>query len=281
MRRFLVNPVFLILAAAASPAALADPLSDKPLWELGAGVGVLSLPAWRGAAETHSYVLPVPYFTYHGRVLRADRHGMRGVLLDTDRLELGISLAASPPAGSDRNSARAGMPDLAASAEIGPQLDLTLWRSDTEARSLKLILPLRAAFTLSGPPRGEGWVFSPALNLDVSDMAALPGWNLGLRAGPLFATQRQHAYFYTVTPAQATAARPAYAADGGYSGSHFLGTLSKRYPGYWVGGFVRYDLLQGATFEDSPLVARSHYLAAGIAVSWVFGESSQRVTVDD
>ncbi len=270
---------FLILAPLLAAPAVAA--TDKPLWEVGAGVGVLSLPAWRGADETRNYVLPVPYFTYHGRFLRADRHGVRGVLFDSDRIDLGISLAASPPVGSDRSGARAGMPDLDATAEIGPQLDLTLWRSDSHARSLKLILPLRSAFTLSGSPRQEGWVFSPALNLDITDMAGLPGWNLGLRSGPLFASRRQHAYFYEVTLAQATATRPAYAADGGYSGSQFLVSLSKRYPGYWVGGYARYDALQGAAFENSPLVSRSHYLAAGVAVTWVFGESSQRVTVDD
>lgn len=270
---------FLTLAALLAAPALAGP--DKPLWEVGAGIGVLSLPAWRGADETRNYVLPVPYFTYHGRFLRADRHGIRGVLFDSDRIDLGISLAASPPVGSDRSGARAGMPDLDATAEVGPQLDLTLWRSDGHARALKLILPLRTAFTLSGQPHQEGWVFSPALNLDITDMAALPGWNLGLRSGPLFASRRQHAYFYAVTPAQATATRPAYAASGGYSGSQFLASLSKRYPGYWVGGYARYDALQGAAFEDSPLVSRNHYLAAGVAVAWVFAESGQRVTVDE
>lgn len=279
MRLSRLRCAFLTLAPLLAVPAVAA--TDKPLWEAGAGVGVLSLPAWRGADETRNYVLPVPYFTYHGRFLRADRHGIRGVLFDSDRIDLGISLAASPPVGSDRSGARAGMPDLDATAEIGPQLDLILWRSDSHARSLKLILPLRSAFTLSGSPRQEGWVFSPALNLDITDMAGLPGWNLGLRSGPLFASRRQHAYFYEVTPAQATATRPAYAASSGYSGSQFLVSLSKRYPGYWVGGYARYDALQGAAFEDSPLVSRSHYLAAGVAVTWVFGESSQRVTVDD
>lgn len=279
MRLSRLRCAFLTLAPLLAVPAVAA--TDKPLWEAGAGVGVLSLPAWRGADETRNYVLPVPYFTYHGRFLRADRHGIRGVLFDSDRIDLGISLAASPPVGSDRSGARAGMPDLDATAEIGPQLDLILWRSDSHARSLKLILPLRSAFTLSGSPRQEGWVFSPALNLDITDMAGLPGWNLGLRSGPLFASRRQHAYFYEVTLAQATATRPAYAADGGYSGSQFLVSLSKRYPGYWVGGYARYDALQGAAFENSPLVSRSHYLAAGVAVTWVFGESSQRVTVDD
>lgn len=266
-----------VLLAMALPAAAAE----KPLWEVGAGVGVVSLPSWRGADESRNYLLPLPYFVYHGQFLRADRRGVRGVLFDSDRVELGISVSGSPPVGSARNSARAGMDDLRATGEIGPQLDLTLWRSASHARNLKLILPLRAAFTLTGSPDPIGWVFSPALNLDVTDMAALPGWNLGLRSGPIFATRRQHAYFYDVAPSEATATRPAYQAGGGYSGTQFIAALSKRFPHYWVGGYLRYDSLAGAAFDDSPLVAQQRYLAAGLGVAWVIGESATRVTVDD
>jgi len=262
-------------------ASLPATAAERPLWELGAGVGVLSLPSWRGSDVTRTYVLPVPYFIYHGEFLRADRRGVRGVIFDSDRMDLGISLSGSPPVGSSHSSARDGMPELKATGEIGPQLDLSLWRSADRERTLRLILPLRAAFTLTGSPDPIGWVFSPALNLDVADIAALPGWKLGLRTGPIYATRRQHAYFYEVTPAQATATRPAWTAGGGYSGSQFLAALSKRFPAYWVGGYLRYDNLQGAAFEDSPLVARNHYLAGGVAVAWIIGESGRRVQVDE
>ncbi len=275
-------PVSRALPALAA-ALLAWPASaaDKPLWELGAGVGVMSLPGWRGADDRQNYVLPLPYFVYHGEVFRADRHGVRGVFFDRDRVELGVSVAGSPPTGSQRNSARVGMADLRATGEIGPQLDLTLWLSPDQTRLLKLILPLRAAFSLTGSPESIGWVFSPALNLDVSDVAGQSGWNLGLRSGPIFATRRQHAYFYDVAPAEATASRPAYAAGGGYSGFQFIAALSKRYPKYWFGSFLRYDGLASADFEDSPLVAQKRYLAAGFGVAWIIGESTTRVAVDD
>ena len=48
----------------------------------------------------------------------------------------------------------------------------------------KLLLPLRAALTVEGSPQGVGWVFSPTLNVDVTDLPGMPGWNLGLLAGP-------------------------------------------------------------------------------------------------
>ena len=100
-------------------------------------------------------------------------------------------------------------------------------------------------------------------------------------AGPIWATRRQHNYFYGVAPQYATAERPAYAAKGGYSGSQFIVALSKRFDKTWVGAFIRYDTLSGAAFEDSPLTAKRSFAAAGVGVSWVLDESKTRVWVDD
>jgi outer membrane scaffolding protein for murein synthesis (MipA/OmpV family) len=225
--------------------------------------------------------MPVPHFTYHGDFLKADRQGIRGSFFDSDRVDLTVSLALSPPVSSDDITARAGMPDLEGTFEIGPQMDVTFWRSENRARFVKLLLPLRAAITVQGSPKDIGWVFHPKLNMDVTDIPGMAGWNLGMLAGPLFGDKRQHAYYYSVAPQYATADRPAYEAKAGYAGMQYLVALSKRFPKYWVGGFVRYDNLSGATFEDSPLVRQKDYFAAGVAFTWVFGESSTRVKVDD
>lgn len=254
---------------------------DKPLWEIGVGAAALSFPAYRGSDETNNFLMPVPHFTYNGDFFKADRHGIRGSLFDSDRVDLTVSLALSPPAPSDDIKVRAGMPDLEATFEIGPQLDLTLWRSENRARFVKLLLPLRAAVTLESSPDSIGWVFHPKLNMDITDLPGLPGWNLGMLAGPLWGNKRQHAYYYGVAPRYATAWRPAYEADSGYGGMQYLVALSKRFPKYWVGSFIRYDNLSGATFEDSPLVRQKDYVAAGIAVTWVLGESTTRVPVND
>jgi outer membrane scaffolding protein for murein synthesis (MipA/OmpV family) len=100
-------------------------------------------------------------------------------------------------------------------------------------------------------------------------------------AGPIYATRKQHDYFYGVAPEYATAARPAYSARSGYSGSQFLASLSRRFDKTWVGAFVRYDSLRSAVFVDSPLVGRRDFAAAGIAISWVIDESKTRVLVND
>ena len=266
------------LAAMASGVQAAG---DQPLWEIGAGAAAFSFPTYRGSDQTHNFLMPVPHFTYHGDFLKADRQGIRGSFFDSDRLDLTVSLALAPPVSSDDITARAGMPDLEGTFEIGPQMDVTFWRSENRARFVKLLLPLRAAITVEGSPKSIGWVFHPKLNMDITDIPGMVGWNLGMLAGPLFGDKRQHAYYYTVAPQYATADRPAYEAKAGYAGMQYLVALSKRFPKYWVGGFVRYDNLSGATFEDSPLVRQKDYFAAGVAFTWVFGESSTRVKVDD
>lgn len=280
MTRFLACCCGLMLA-------LALPVNDvlaaeeKPLWEIGAGVSALTLPAYRGSDQTNNFILPLPFFSYHGDFFKADRHGIRGSFFDTDRLDFTVSLALSPPMGSNDIPVRAGMPDLKATFEIGPQVDLTLWRSESRARYFKLLMPLRAALTVEGSPQGVGWVFSPTLNVDITDLPGMPGWNLGLLAGPLFGSQRQNAYYYSVAPQYATPGRPSYEAPSGYAGMQYTVGMSKRFPNFWLGGFLRYGDLSGAKFADSPLVVQKDSLAAGVALSWVFGESSTRVMVDD
>ena len=265
----------LMLACGAAVAA------EKPLWEVGLGLSALSLPDYRGSDHGGYYALPFPYLVYRGEFLKADRNGIRGTFFDNDRVELNVSVGASLPVSSDKNPARLGMPDLQPTVEIGPSFDLNLWRTPDRRTKLDVRLPVRSVITVNGSMRDIGWVFSPRLNLDVEDVAGLQGWNLGLLAGPMYGSRRYHQYFYSVPTQNATATRPAYDAPGGYEGTQFLMALSKRYPKYWLGAFVRWDSLKGASFENSPLVTRNHYLAAGVGISWILGESSTRVQADE
>ncbi len=254
---------------------------ERPLWEIGAGVAALSFPAYRGSDQSNNFLMPVPHFSYNGEFLKADRQGIRGSFFDSDRLDLTVSMALSAPASSEDITARKGMSDLKGSFEIGPQVDVTLWRSENRARFVKLLLPLRTAITLEGSPKDIGWVFHPKLNMDITDLPGMPGWNLGMLAGPLFGDKRQHAYYYSVDSQYATPDRPAYEAKAGYAGMQYLVAFSKRFPKYWIGSFLRYDNMSGATFEDSPLMRKKDYVAGGIAITWILGESSTRVMVND
>jgi MipA family protein len=267
------------LAGAATLIAATHPVSaeEKPLWELGLGVGAIAFRDYRGADTTHAYPVPVPYFIYRGKFLQADRDGLKTKLFNQDRVEINVSMNATTPVRS--SATRQGMPDLRPTVEIGPSVDVHVWRSLDQRVKFDVRLPARAAFTIESSPRSIGWFVTPTLNLDVADAAGLTGWNLGLLTGPLFATRRYDDYYYTVAPQYTRQGRPAYQASGGYAGSQLLASLSKRFPSYWTGAYIRYDTLAGATFEDSPLVKSRGYWSAGIGIAWMIGHSSRVVEV--
>ena len=269
------GPIIAAVLCLASGAAQAESL---PLWELGAGVTAISFPDYRGSNERQAWVLPFPYLVYRGEFLQADERRMRGLFFKTDRLEMDISINGSVPVESSENEARRGMPDLDATLEIGPALNVLLMQSDDRKTRLELRLPVRAVLASDFTyVRHVGWIFQPNISADLRDPLGQAGWNLGVLAGPLYTDQRYNRYVYAVEPAFATANRPAYSPGGGYAGTQLIAALSKRYKEFWVGGFVKWDTLGGAAFADSPLVRDRQSFAAGFAVAWILRESKTRV----
>ncbi len=270
-----LGAALLVAAAWAFPAQA----GEAPLWEFGLGAGAVVFEDYRGSNTTHAYPLPVPYVVYNGKFLKADRDGVRGTLFNQDWLDINLSFNVTTPVRNDRE--RSGMPNLQSTVELGPSFDLHLFRSENRRVKLDLRMPLRAATTVESSPHIIGWTFSPRFNVDLKDPFGVPGWNLGLLAGPLFADRRYHAYFYSVAPQFATATRPEFQAAGGYAGTQTLAALSKRYPKFWVGAYMRYDTLAGAAFIDSPLVQRKSYWTGGFGFAWMIRKSTQTVELPD
>jgi outer membrane protein len=277
----LATPVLvlaLVLGAVGSSRAHA---SEQPLWEFGMGIGAVVFNDYRGASAMHAYPLPVPYFTYNGPILRADRDGLHGRFLNQRYVEFDLSANATAPVFSRNSAPRNGMPNLDSTVELGPSLIAHLWRANDERLRLDLRAPVRNAITIASPPRSIGWIFAPNLSLDYRPQGRAAGWNLGVLSGPLYAQRRYHEYFYGVAPQYATAERPAYQAPGGYAGTQLLLALSRRYPNYWIGAYVRHDWLQAAVFSDSPLLQQRSYWAGGLAIVWMIRASSRMVDSDE
>src|SRR5690349_18225110 len=64
----------LALSVALCPAL--SQAEEKPLWEAGLGVGAVTFPDYRGSDQANVYPLPLPYFIYRGKFLKADREGL-------------------------------------------------------------------------------------------------------------------------------------------------------------------------------------------------------------
>ncbi len=255
----------LLLALVCTPLAAAGEL---PKLELGAGLLGLSAPDYRGSRNDSSYLLPVPYVKYRGERLRVDE-GAQGILLEQPDLLITFSGNLTLPV-DDETPEREGMDELEAIIEFGPSINYRFRKLDDSAWWIDL--PLRFAYTIDGNLDQIGEVFQPRLSWR-KPARRLGEWKLRFNFGPLYASSEYHEYFYSVGPEDATAARPQYEADGGFSGWRGEFTWSKRFGSqYWFGGFLRYDGLHGATIDDSPLVSEKDGWTAGAAVTWVFLE---------
>ncbi|MGB5327542.1 MAG: MipA/OmpV family protein [Gammaproteobacteria bacterium] len=257
-------PVSLTLLLLATEALAQGPL---PTLEIGAGVSAISLPDYRGSADSSSYVLPFPYIKYRGDRLRVDG-GAKGIIFESEDLLLTLSADLTLPADDDTRD-REGMDELDAIFEIGPALNYRFYPMQHSA--LWVDLPLRFGYTVNSDFEHIGYVFAPRLSWR-KPATRLGESKIRLSIGPLFADHRYHDYFYSVDDADATATRPAYEADAGYSGLRSEFTYSKRIGRYWLGGFIRYDDMNGAVIDDSPLVSDNETWTAGIALAWVFYE---------
>ena len=278
MQRLTRTVLAWLLVGVAAP-CVAD---QKPLWEVGFGLFALTSPDYRGSDVSRLYLLPLPYITYHGEYFKADRDGVYGRLFRSPRVHLDLSFDAGVPVNSAKNEARQGMPNLDPVFEVGPSLEICIWHDCDSDVVLQLRLPARAVFSTDFTSiDSHGGTFHPHLNLDLKHLGPGDDWNIGISAGPLYATEGYHDYYYQVDPQYATPARPAYNAHGGYSGTRATFTVSRRFGQAWFGAFARYDDLAGAAFEDSPLMRISHSFMAGFSIAWVFAKSDELVDVRD
>ncbi len=172
-----------LLAALALPltpfgATAAEAEAGEPLWEVGL-VGVVGwLPDYPAADQNHLRWLVVPRVVYRGPILRLGEKGLiRGLLVETERLELDVSLTGSFAADADDNRARRGMPDLDWLGEIGPRLTIGLL-GERERRGLSLDLQARAVFSTDLSSFDyRGLVFHPELVWRTAESrTAQSGW---------------------------------------------------------------------------------------------------------
>lgn len=250
------------LVMAAATVAFADHL---PLWEMRVGGAVSEIPHYRGSRHSESYIIPVPYFIFRGERFRLSDEGARQLLLDTDRLRLEVSVAAGLPAPAGANPERDGMPRLEPTLEVGPALDINFWRSEDRRDALWLRLPVRATISIDDwSPRYEGLNLPPYFQFKVRRGT----FEHGISAGPIFADRHYHEYFYEVPAQFATPLRPEYHPGSGYSGLRLTVSLTHRIDRQWFGCYLRFDWLDQARFQDSPLVVTDHYTALGCGATW-------------
>ena len=245
--------------------------AELALWELGLGLGGVSLPEYRGSNQQINYLLPIPYVVYRGERLVMDRRGMRGLLFASESFAVNLDGDFGVPVDSKQNGARTGMPNLDFMLHLGPSLEFTLHEERAHGDVLKIKIPVQAVISMDlSQPGTHGWFFYPHVNYIIRSR-----WTLGTALGPIFATRNYHQYYYGVSASNATATRPEYSASAGYSGVRMSMSLSRHVGPVWLGMFARYENLSHATYANSPLVRSNYSLVTGFGATWIFFHSSQ------
>ncbi len=266
------------LIATADVVETLEKKQTEPLWEIGGAGGVGYLADYPAAEQSHFQAVLLPYFIYRGDRLRMfdEKGGVRGRLLNSDRMEVDLSISGSLPTDSQDNDARRGMPDIDYLAEIGPRLDITL-SDPKQARKLSLQLPLRMMVSTDFTRLDyQGVLFNPDLvwsdpHLWGSD------FQFGASLGATFASEDFMDYFYQVDPEFVTAERSAFDASGGYLGSRVKLSLSKSIGKETrVLGVVTSNYYGGSSNQDSSLYGDDLNVNVGLAIVHTFWQSQTR-----
>jgi outer membrane protein len=263
----------VILATALSAPAQAQD-QGLPLWELGVGAGVVSTPAYPASTERAHLALALPFFFYRGEVLRADRTSVGARLAHSSDYEFDVGFSASLPSSSSDIAVRSGMSDLGTLIEFGPRLKVALARP-TPGSVVRLELPVRTVLEFNDGVHGQGVSFEPEVSVETTDF--VPGWRVTASGSLVLGNRQLNNYFYGVSPAFATATRPAYDAQAGLLATR-LGLIMSREqtPHLRVFGFLRYESYADSANRASPLFLRSNGTSAGVGLTWTLAYSERR-----
>jgi MipA family protein len=244
-------------------------LEEKPtqaVWELGIGVGALSLSHYIGSKEEERYISPLPYFLYNSAKLKADRKGVRGLIWQGDKTELNISSKISFAVDSDKNDARTGMPDLDFLLEIGPSFNYEFYISKEKNNSLSLEIPVRAATSFNNlDPQNQGWIANPSFEYRYNNSE----WKVSMRLGPMIANEKYNRYFYEIQPQYENQTRSAYQAKSGLVAYRFSTSISRRFDSWYIGAFFNFYDLSDSSNSMSDLIQSEHNINAGFFVAKV------------
>ena len=181
----------LLFSAAAGAAAQSE--RNLPLWEVVAGPGGVTTPAYPGADDRSSQALALPFLIYRGPILRSDQSGIGARLLRTDKVEFDIGFAASLPASSEDVEARRGMRDLGTLVEFGPRIKLKIADLDERSR-VRFEVPLRAVIEGRGGLHHQGWTLEPRLVYERREGQG--PWTFPAQLAPVFGDPGVNRFFF-------------------------------------------------------------------------------------
>jgi hypothetical protein len=246
--------LFLILQWIASPARAQteEAVIINSHWGIAAGTGWIQ--DYPGAGQGRMRYLVMP--TFKGKFLTIDRQdGVKGELIDDNIFKFSMSFSFLFPTSSSKMPVREGMPSLDWVFQLGPELQIYLFRSNWHTMYLRLPVRFIATTDFRHDFQYRQWNFSPSIRNNF----LLNGWGEFMtRLEVDYASEAYNDLFYEVAPQYATAIRPAYDAKRGLLEwiMGFNYSYNESYPwGYSAAANVYF--MQNSANRESPLLVKS------------------------
>ena len=238
-------------------------------WKLGVGVGNLTTNDYPGTDKTQSNTLPIPYLEIKTDWFNVDRDGLHTEFFKQTNFRFDLNFDINTPVDSESNELRQGMPNLDPVVQAGPNL-IYILTNDSD-NSLQLQLPVHMAWSVDDTELSSiGWISHPRIYYKGLFGLGVRKWHISSSFGPVYANGNYNQFYYTVGSDYASVTRNEYQASGGFSGYRLNMGMTKRFNGYWLGMYIRYQNITGAVFEDSPLVNARDYWLIAFGASWLF-----------
>ena len=268
--------IFLILFSSQTFAAE----QELPLWELGAGLLPFRTNHYRGSPQSKTFYFPFPAYTVRSKNVEAENGYIRSHIARLrDDLVLDLSFNLGLNVNSKNDELRHGMRSLDPTFEVGPILRYYMWKSQNETHFLNIEMPYRAVYATNLTYIDHvGYYSIPYLNLLSKGTPNTWGWTSEFSIGPQYGSSGFHNRFYAVDSQDANSSRERYHSGKGYSGTQFSATFSKRMKDVLLIPFFRWDYLDGAVYNKSPLYKDPNYFFYGVAVVWFFTHSKEKQT---
>lgn len=273
IKKMLIRTVIIFLYLSFICQNLMAGIRNIPQKKLEWGAGFLNIYAnhYRGSDQWKHWIFPIPYFSYSSEHLEAEPSFVRGIFFHNEWFAFKLSLMAGLNVESKDNRARQGMPSLDYTFEAGPMFIFHLWESEDNNMAINFEWPVREVLATDLSYLRQVGVYTvPYFNFIHAPTPSVWNWSSELSVSPMFGDREYHEYFYNVDPQFATAERPTFRSRGGYSGFQTTLVLNKRLKHFVIIPFFRWDYLEKAAFEKSPLVKVKNYGLAGLGFFWVF-----------
>lgn len=245
--------------------------ANLPLYEVGIAGGGGYLSDYPASNQGRIRTIFLPTVLYRGEIFKNDRKGTRALFFESEYTSIDLSIGASFPANSKYNEARNGMDDLDWLGELGPRLNVDLYKKNSWL--VEVEFPVRFVFSTDFEfTKKRGYRFYPQLDIRKK---LNKNYQINFSLKMNWATESLNDYFYEVDGSDINPNRERYNAKAGYVGSYLSTFLTYKTDKFYIIGGAQYGNYENSSNQNSPLYKSKEDTAVYMALNYFFYQSKE------